>query len=89
MIPTFALHLGQLMFPSNVIVSRISFHLATFMGILPDLSVGTEGTFHNGSTGEMELFNPEDWLDFVNDGMGSLAPAIEALMYSFLHVILL
>ena len=89
MIPTFALHLGQLMFPSNVIVSRISFHLATFMGILPDLSVGTEGTFHNGSTGEMELFNPEDRFDFVNDGMGSPASTIKALMNGVLHIILL
>ncbi len=77
------------MFPSNVIVSRIFFHLATFMGILPDLSSGTVGTFQNSSTGEMELFNPEDWLDFVNNGVGSLTPAIEALVYSVLHVFLL
>jgi len=37
----------------------------------------------------MELFNPEDGLDFVNDGMGSLAPAIGTLMNGVLHNILL
>jgi hypothetical protein len=75
--------------PFDVVVSRIFFRPATFMGNPPDLSTGTVGAFQNSSTGKMELFNPEDRFDFVNDGMGRPASAIEALMNGVLHIILL
>jgi hypothetical protein len=75
--------------PYDVVVSQIFFGPAPLVRKLPDLSTGTVGAFQNSSTGEMELFNPEDRFDFVNNGMGSLASAIEALMYGIFHIILL
>jgi hypothetical protein len=77
------------MTPFDVVVSRIFFRTAPLVRKLPDLSTGAVGAFQNSSTGEMELFNPEDRFDFVNDSMGSLASAIEAFMNGVLHIILL
>jgi hypothetical protein len=40
------------------------------MGNLSNLTSGAVRAFQYSSTGEMELFNPEDGFDFVNDSVG-------------------